>query len=63
MTSGRFYYTTLDGTSRTPAGLETYEPPIVMKIGGWEDYAVLEPYLSNPSLETTFSEFETAGLA
>ena len=38
-------------------------PRVVMEIGGWEDYAALEPYLNKPSPNTIVSEFETAGLA
>src|SRR5699024_8485964 len=38
-------------------------PRVVMEIGGWEDYAALEPYLNKPSPSTIVSEFETAELA
>jgi integrase len=38
-------------------------PRVVMEIGGWEDYAALEPYLNKPSPGTIVAEFESAGLA
>lgn len=38
-------------------------PRVVMEIGGWEDYAALEPYLNKPSPNTIVAEFENAGLA
>jgi integrase len=38
-------------------------PRVVMEIGGWEDYAALEPYLNKPSPETAVAEFENADLA
>jgi integrase len=38
-------------------------PRVVMEIGGWEDYAALEPYLNKPSPVTIVAEFESAGLA
>jgi site-specific recombinase XerD len=38
-------------------------PRVVMEIGGWEDYAALEPYLNKPSPGTIVLEFESAGLA
>jgi integrase len=38
-------------------------PRVIMEIGGWEDYAALEPYLNKPSPGTIVTEFETADLA
>jgi hypothetical protein len=38
-------------------------PRVVMEIGGWEAYAVLEPYLNKPSPGTIVAEFESTGLA
>lgn len=36
---------------------ERMNPEVVMKIGGWEDYQAIKPYLSKPSEDTIIEEF------